>query len=185
MSYWQKHLKNSKHFKREAVSFKGRREYDEYWQGLGRGRSVEVSFVNTAWHCGYEEDQALLKGCIGTGLWGEKLDQKIAENFLKVRKYGGLCFVHNSDLFAAEKSWIDIWLERKQGVLLGGQPHSCDDVSGAPSLRHVFMEHASAEKRWGRFVNIEVRNRDLLKSPRFMRALEKLQSRAPAFCGGR
>ena len=173
--------KEQEHFQRGIPLFKGHPGYDEYWQGYSRGQIVEVDFINAAWQSGYSEDDTICRGCDDNRLPLNLIKHRIYQNFLKLRKYGGLSFVHNSDLVADENAAIDIWLERARGTSLGRSPHG---PFGLPeSLRDIFQARSTETGHWTRLVTITVKDTQLLKSPLFRRALRRLQSHAPVFDG--
>lgn len=165
-------------FRDDRPRFSGRQDYDEYWKGRHQDGMMEIAFINLA----YGHNYGRIKG-LESLPFGDR-ENIVAKKFLELREHGGLAFVHNGYRFLqTDPPDIDIWLEGP------GRPVGRDGVNDPPvnesrmapgELQKIFNRLVCHEE-WARYVGINVKNPDLLQSPRFRKALGELRSRGPLF----
>lgn len=145
--------------------FTGRENYDECWTGLAAGTSLkpplQITFLNAAWAKGYaDRDMADITIC------------QRAAHFEKSRRHGGVSLVHNDRFYAAQKAWVNIWVETLAGDILDYPPRPHIKNTGA-EVRHTFNTLAR-KKPWTRYIEIDINHPRLLAAPQTQDALDRL-----------
>lgn len=132
-------------------AFRGVKEWDEYWTGTVNGKKTEVSFININKTNGFSDktlDDIWSQGCL-------------IKSFLRLRRSGGVAFIHNSNEFGEDEAGIDIRLIAPRLSFL-------EAAAGQP-------ERAVCAK-WARRVEIRVKDSRLLGSAKFQQALRDIES---------
>lgn len=123
--------------------FAGRENYDECWTGFAadtsRTQPLQITFLNAAWSRGYADKE----------MEGITITERAA-HFEKSRQHGGISLVHNDRFYAAQKSWLNIWVETRAGDILDYPPRAHIKNTGA-EVRYTFNK--LAEKNHGRAIS--------------------------------
>lgn len=143
----------------------GREGYDEYWLGVVRGKEIELSYIDAAWLSGYSDDFNLSS-------FGAHM---VRQQFMWQRDKPGVAFVHNDfSLEIENKKRLAVWVEKAGAANVDGP-----DRVGKSKLAVAF-EKARLEdpdNQWLRYVEVNVNDERLLKSPKFCDAVQKLTKR--------
>lgn len=143
----------------------GRPGYDEFWRGQVRGQQVEFSYIDAAWQSGYSNPD-----------FASHSTHLVRQAFMDVREHGGVAFIHNDYSLSLNRgAGLDIWME-KQGVPNpdGNRPRAYESPLG-----NMFRKANAkdCENEWIRYVEIEVADKRLLESSKFMDVMDKLRHR--------
>ncbi len=139
------------------AGFKGRKEYDEFWFYELGGKPVEIDFVNTAWD----------RSDFSKMFRNEKMNRNCyndAKLMMRLRKFGGVTFVHNDMDFALQRAGLDIFISRPMDIGLFKVPESMK----------TDFQSASFNNQWGRFVRVIVRDHRLKASAQFQEAMRDI-----------
>ncbi len=145
--------------------FVGRSEYDEFWTGSVHGKMVEIDFINVAWKYGY-----LSPGLVQFPK-GSNSPRQLQEAFLEARKHGGISFIHNAQ--SPLNCSIKIWMENDYGI-----PVCNHELKGKNSGLAGVFERAGFSgyfNPWARYIEIAVRDKEMLATPQMQAALETLR----------
>jgi len=143
----------------------GREGYDEYWLGVVRGKEVELSYIDAAWLSGYSDDFNLASFS----------PHMVRQQFMWRRDKPGVAFVHND--FSLEidgKKRLAVWVEQAGATNVDG-PHRAKNSKLAVAFKQAQL--AAPENEWLRYVEVNVSDDRLLKSPKFCDAVQKLKKR--------
>ncbi len=155
------------------ITFEGKKFYDEYWTGEYKGTKLQITFMNVALGFACKHHKAISEERPDTCDYNHKR----ALNFIPLREYGGVSFIHNCESLAKNEAWVDIWIEKKYGRDVGlDQHHPEKDAHAANIFENLTQAAANDNGRdWTRYLRINVRRPELLDSPTFMTAIQKLK----------
>jgi len=143
----------------------GREGYDEYWQGVVRGKEVELAYIDAAWLSGYSDDFNLAS-------FGPHM---VRQFFLWQRSKPGVAFVHNdASLEIENKRRLSVWIEQ------GGVPNVDGPGRAEESKLAIAFKQAQLkdpDNKWLRYVELNINDSRLLDAPKFRAAVDKLKKR--------
>lgn len=145
----------------------GREGYDEYWLGVVRGKEVELAYIDAAWLSGYSDDFNLSS-------FGAHM---VRQQFMWQRKKPGVAFVHNDFSLGVGMGGtkrIAVWVEQA-GVSNVDGPDRVQKSKLAVAFEQARLQ--DPDNKWLRYVEVNVDDDRLLKSPKFCDAMQKLTKR--------
>jgi hypothetical protein len=116
----------------------------ESWKGRLKGKDIEITYVLAD---------------------GQKSRIKHIQD---CRQNGGIAYVQNAPVFGDNEADIDVWIEGRKGYIHQNE----DERAKKSSLSDIYRQ--AAEKKWGRYVEIRVRNPKIAASKKFQAALKKI-----------
>ncbi len=153
----------------------GQSGHDEYWTGMRAGAPMEFHYMDSAYGHNFSNEELNNRQCRR-----ERID--IFKNF---RQAGGMTVIQNID--EASNRDADITFTIKKRLFEIEQPYrdpGPDRDNGKKIVRRdkELMNQFNAEAEshpWLRYVEVEVHNPRLLKSPQFREAFSSLASPQP------
>lgn len=140
----------------------GNKEYDEYCDGIFKGKQITVSFINVAWNNGYSFEQAC----------GDSEDILTSKHKNHRTHTPGALFVHNHRTLNSQSDlaiWVECethWPVHYAQRRIGDFSHRLDDHMTDHELYHG--------KARPRYIEVTVRNKDLLNCQTFMQELRDM-----------